>query len=214
MHTKNRSALGVVVGALALAASTLSCGGSSGGAACNTQPCGGDVVGNWTASSACADQESLNMEFLSAIAGDCPTATLSNVSYAPTGTLTFDAALNYTASITMAIGFHMNIPASCLSGATCADVNAGIQSVVGTDGIQSATCTGSGSCTCVIAGVTDIEDSAGTYTAAGTTLTLTATSGGNGDSGPYCVKGSSLHLISVDMSMAMAKITGDIVLVK
>ena len=154
------------------------------------------------------------MEFLSAIMGDCPTATLSNAMYVPTGTLTFDAALNYTASITMALSFHMNIPASCLSGTTCADVNAGIQSVVGTDGIQSATCTGSGSCTCVITGVTDIEDSAGTYTAAGTTLTLNATSGGNGDSGPYCVKGSSLHLISVDMSMAMAKITGDIVLTK
>jgi len=214
MHKRTRSALGVVAGALALAASTISCGGSSGGAACNTQPCGGDVVGNWTASSACADQESLNMQFLSAIAGDCPTATLSNVSYVPTGTLTFDAALNYTASITMAISFHMNMPASCLNGASCADLNTAIQSVVGTDGIQSATCSGTGSCTCVIAGVTDIEDSAGTYTAAGTTLTLTATSGGNGDSGPYCVKGSSLHLISVDMSMAMAKITGDIVLTK
>ena len=87
----------------------------------------------------------------------------------------------------MGVTFNMNLPASCLQGQTCADVNTAIQSLVGTNGVSAATCSGSGSCTCAIIGTLDIENSAGTYATAGTTLTLTATSGGNGDSGPCCV---------------------------
>jgi hypothetical protein len=205
-----------VIGALLLAvtASAVSCGGVSGSGGCDVQPCGGNVVGSWRASSTCADQAAVNMQFLAAIAGDCPGATLSSVSYVPTGTLMFGANMSYTAAIAMGVKFNMNLPASCLQGQTCPEVNTAIQSIVGTDGITSATCTGSGSCTCAIAGTLDVENSAGTYATADTTLTLTATSGGNGDSGPYCVKGSSLHLITVDMSMPMAKITADIVLNK
>ena len=212
MHTKTRSAGRAFVGALLLAASTASCGGGS-GASCGVQPCGGDVSGNWRATSACADQASLDAAFMGAIA-DCPSATLTNVHYAPSGTLMFGSSMSYTADITMGISFNMNLPASCVQGQTCADVNTAIQSIVGTDGISSATCTGSGSCTCKIVGTLDVENSAGTYATAGTTLTLTASSGGNGDSGPYCVQGSTLHLVSVDMSMAMAKITSDIVLTR
>jgi hypothetical protein len=209
--TRARTVIGVFVGALLLAASTASCGG--GGGRCGVQPCGGDVVGNWQATSACADQGSLDAAFMGAIA-DCPNAALTNVRYTPSGTLMFGSSMTYTAAITMGVSFNMNLPASCLQGQTCADVNAAIQSIVGTDGISSATCSGSGSCTCAIVGTLDVENSAGTYATAGTTLTLTATSGGNGDSGPYCVQGSSLHLVTVDMSMAMAKITGDIVLTR
>jgi hypothetical protein len=215
-HTNPRStlaALGVVSGSLLLAASAITCGGGSGGS-CGVQPCGGSVVGSWRASSACADQATANMEFLGALASSCPSATLSTVSYMPSGTLMFGSSMTYTADVKMAISFTMNLPASCLQGQSCAEVNAAIQATVGTDGITSAACSGSGSCTCAVAGTVDVENSAGTYATAGTTLTLTATSGGNGDSGPYCVQGSTLHLVSVDMSMAMAKITGDIVLNK
>jgi hypothetical protein len=126
----------------------------------------------------------------------------------------FGSSMSYTADITMGVSFNLNLPASCLAGQTCADANTALQSIVGTDGITAVTCSGSGSCTCAIVGTLDVENSAGTYATAGTTLTLTATSGGNGDSGPYCVQGSTLHLVTVDMSMAMAKITGDIVLTK
>ena len=212
MSTRTQTVIGVFVGALLLAASTASCGGGS-GASCGVQPCGGDVSGNWRATSACADQASLDAAFMGAIA-DCPSATLTNVHYAPSGTLMFGSSMSYTADITMGISFNMNIPASCLPGQTCADANTALQSIVGTDGITSVSCSGSGSCTCAIVGTLDVENSAGTYATAGTTLTLTATSGGNGDSGPYCVQGSTLHLVTVDMSMAMAKITGDIVLTR
>jgi hypothetical protein len=212
MPTRTRTVIGTFVVALLLAASTASCGGGSGGS-CGVQPCGGDVAGNWRATSACADQASLDAAFMGAIA-DCPSATLTNVHYAPSGTLMFGSSMSYTADITMGISFTMNMPASCLQGQTCADANTALQSIVGTDGITSVSCSGSGSCTCAIVGTLDVENSAGTYATAGTTLTLTAASGGNGDSGPYCVQGSTLHLVTVDMSMAMAKITGDIVLTK
>ena len=212
MNTGTRSAACTFIGALLFAASTLGCGGGSG--SCGVQPCGGNVVGNWRASSACADQAAVNMDFFGAVAGDCPGATLNGVKYSPSGTLMFGSSMTYTAAITMGVTFNMNLPASCLQGQTCADVNTAIQSLVGTNGVSAATCSGSGSCTCAIIGTLDIENSAGTYATAGTTLTLTATSGGNGDSGPYCVQGSSLHLVTVDMSMPMAKIVGDIVLTK
>lgn len=215
MHTRTRSVAGVVVASLALAASSLTCGGSSGGSCGGTQPCGGDVTGNWKASSACVDSTALNMAVLGDVATDCPNASITNVKYTPSGTLTFGSGMSYTAAVTMAMSFNLNIPTSCISGGgTCADANTGIQGIVGMDGITSATCTGTTTCVCTVAGNVDVENSAGTYSTAGTVLTLTATSGGNGDSGDYCVKGSSLHLITVDMSMAMAKITGDIVLTK
>ena len=62
MQTRATSTLSVVLGSLALVASTAGCGGDSG--ACGVQPCGGDPVGNWRASSACADTAELNMGFL------------------------------------------------------------------------------------------------------------------------------------------------------
>ena len=133
MHTRTRTVIGTFVGALLLAASTASCGGGS-GASCGVQPCGGDVAGNWRATSACADQASLDAAFMGAIA-DCPSATLTSVHYAPSGTLMFGSSMTYTADITMGMSFTMNMPASCLQGQTCADVNTALQSIVGTDGI-------------------------------------------------------------------------------
>ena len=104
MHAPERSAsknFGLVIGALALAASSVTCGGGSGSGSCGVQPCGGDPTGSWTAKSACIDQATLNMQFLGSIATDCPTASLSNAKYTPTGTLTFGADMSYTAAVTM-----------------------------------------------------------------------------------------------------------------
>ena len=82
------------------------------------------------------------------------------------------------------------------------------------DGIQSITCTGSSSCACAITAAMDLTNSSGTYVTAGTVLSLTPGDGTAGDSGDYCVKGSSLHLLSIDTTMAMAKVVSDIVFTK
>ena len=71
MQIRATSTLSVVLASLALAASTAGCGGGSG--ACGVQPCGGDPVGNWHASSACADAAELNMAVLEGVMGFCST---------------------------------------------------------------------------------------------------------------------------------------------
>jgi hypothetical protein len=53
----------------------------------------------------------------------------------------------------------------------------------------------------------------GTYTTSGTTFTTTSSTGAVSAS-QYCVKGSELHVIDVDMTMPMAAIQADIVFTK
>jgi hypothetical protein len=210
MQIRATSTLSVVVVSLALVASTAGCGGDSG--ACGVQPCGGDPVGNWHASSACADAAELNMAFLEGLMGFCATASLAGYSVSPSGTFNLAADMTYSLNMTMNMTVSVKIPQDCLMGMSCALLNVAIQSEVGTGGVTAATCTGSSSCTCTITGATT-EATTGTYTTAGTEMTLTSATGGT-DGGPYCVQGSTLHLITVDTTMPMAKIQSDIVLTK
>jgi len=210
MQIRATSTLSVVLASLALAASTAGCGGGSG--ACGVQPCGGDPVGNWHASSACADAAELNMAVLEGVMGFCSTASLSGYSVRPSGTFNLGADMTYSLTMTMNMTVSMNIPASCLMGQSCALLSVALQTEVGTGGVTAASCTGSGSCTCTVTGATT-EATTGTYTTTGTDMVLTSATGGT-DGGPYCVQGSTLHLLTVDTTMAMAKIQSDIVLTK
>ena len=210
MHVRATSTLSVVLASLALVGSTAGCGGDSG--ACGVQPCGGDPVGNWHASSACANAAEVNMAFVEGLMGFCSTASLAGFSASPSGTFTLGADMTYSMNMTMNMVVSVNLPASCLMGQSCTVVNALIQAEVGTDGITAASCTGSGSCTCTITGATT-DATTGTYTTAGTEMMLTATTGAT-DGGPYCVQGSTLHLLSIDSTMPMATIQSDIVLSK
>jgi hypothetical protein len=199
---------------LALAAAGASCGSNH--ATCGVQPCGGDVVGDWKASSACANRALLNQSFLSSIMGYCPDATLGAVSLKPIGTMSLRTDLTYTAALTMDATAVVNIPASCLAGQSCAAVSVLLQSaLVGMMGIQSANCTGSGSCACTFKLNTDFENSSGTYTTAGTALDLYATAGTATTGGSdYCVKDNALHLVTVDTTMPMAVVSSDLTLRK
>src|SRR5947208_829705 len=130
MHKRPLSISNLALLSTLLAATAAACGGTSsngGNMTCTGAACGGDVVGNWHASSTCIDQATVNMEFLAAIMGDCPTASLTNVKVTPGGTMTFGADLTYTAALTQAISMTENIPMSCIQGATCAQLNTAIQ---------------------------------------------------------------------------------------
>lgn len=211
MQTRVTSTVSVVLASLALVASTAGCDGDSG--ACGVQPCGGNPVGNWQASGACADAAELNMAFLQGLMdGFCPTASLSGYSIRPSGTFNLGADLTYSLNLTMNLTASVTLPASCLMGQSCTVVNALIQAEVGTDGITAASCAGSSSCTCTITGV-QTEAETGTYTTAGTEMTLTD-SAGSLDGGPYCVQGSTLHLLTIDTTMPMATIQSDMVFTK
>ena len=210
MQTRAISTLSVVLASLALGASTAGCGGDSG--ACGVQPCGGDPVGNWRASGACASTAAVNMSFLESVMGSCPTASLSGYSVSPSGTFNLAADSTYSRNMTLNITVSVNLPSSCLMGMSCAVVNLAFQALVGTDGITAASCTGTSSCTCTLSGA-QTDAATGTYTTAGTEMTLTDAAGGT-DGGPYCVQGSTLHLLTVDTTMPMATIQSDIVLNK
>ena len=43
----------------------------------------------------------------------------------------------------------------------------------------------------------------GTYSAGGTSLSVISAITGNGNSGGYCVQGSTLHIITIDSTMNM-----------
>ena len=214
MKPRLSSIWSTVIGSVALAATFASCGGNHG--ACGVQPCGGDVVGNWQAAGACANRALLNEQVLSSIMGLCQGATLGAVTIKPAGTMSFRTDQTYTSALTISATAVVNVPESCLAGQTCATLTVLLQSaLVGTNGIQSATCMGNGSCACTFTLLSDFENSAGTYTTAGTVLNLYATTGtattGGGD---YCVKDNSLHLVTLDMTMPMAAVSGDIILKK
>ena len=53
----------------------------------------------------------------------------------------------------------------------------------------------------------------GTYITSGTTITTTDSTGASSSS-YYCVQGNELHMLQVDMTMAMGKVQADIVMTK
>lgn len=214
MKTRLSSIGFIVVGSVALAATLASCGGSHG--SCGVQPCGGDVVGNWQATGACANRALLNQDFLASIMGYCEGATLGAVTIKPAGAMSFTADLNYTATLTMDATAAVKVPSSCLGGQSCATLTVVLQAaLVGQMGIQSANCTGGESCTCTFQVNSDFENSSGTYATGGTTLNLYATAGTATTGGSeYCVKDTSLHLVTVDTTMPMAVVSSDLTLKK
>ena len=98
---------------------------------------------------------------------------------------------------------------------TCAQLDQSIQTVLtqspGT--YQSAHCSGSSSCTCTFVLAPQTTSETGTYTTSGTTITTTDSTG-TSSSSSYCVQGNELHMLQVDMTMAMGKVQADIVLTK
>ena len=204
----SRSLVSALVG-IALSFATAGCGGDGG--TCGVAPCGGDVVGTWQARSACIDQATLNMEFLEGIMGSCPDASLGNVRLTPTGMVTLTADMMFTDTLSLNSTMDLNFPAACTNGASCADLTEALQTLVGTSSITSANCTGSGGCTCTLTQTISTPET-GTWTTSGTTLTITGAMTGVQTS-PYCVQGSSLHLLDVD-SAGMMKVVSDIVLSK
>jgi hypothetical protein len=186
--------------------------GGAGGTAemCGVPPCGGDVVGNWTASSACMDHAIFSAEFLAGVQGACPTASLGTVSVMPTGTLNLAADMSFTGALTVNAMVDLILPAACVMGETCDQVAQPLQSLVGRNGVISVTCAGTDSCTCTIAQIIPIINATGTWATSGTTLTFAEAPGGDG---PFCVQGSSLHLIGYDLA-TNTMISNDIVLTK
>ncbi len=214
MTQTHRGFLGAIL-AMTLVPLVSSCGGSSGSCG-KVQPCGGDVVGNYSISAACINSAAINME----LQIDCPGASVNYGSLRVSGTGSFNADMTYSIAETVSATITENIPASCLSEGgltvTCAQLDALFQDALASDpnsGIQSAHCSGSSSCSCSFVLNASTTNETGTYTTSGTTLTTTSSTGAV-SSNAYCVQGSELHVISVDMTMPMGPIQADIVFKK
>src|SRR5580693_8265482 len=95
--------------ACALLSCSSSAGGSGSGGACGAvAPCGGDVVGTWTASDVCITGETTTMM----ISATC--AAMVSASPHVSGTATFKSDMTFTSSTTTSISTVITIPAGCL----------------------------------------------------------------------------------------------------
>jgi hypothetical protein len=191
----------VCAGAMTILVGCGSSGGSGGGGAA----CGGDIMGNWTITSATIDVA------MSMFDADCPGATGKGTGIKLTGNAIYNADMTYTENATFDGMVTVDIPTSCLQGsATCADRAGAIMG----DTFQSATCTSTGSacsCTAVFA-PTEVPDT-GTYSTTAAGL-LSETSAGEttADESDYCVTGTTLT--ETPHAGSSSGITGTITLMK
>lgn len=174
---------------------------------CSFSACGGDIVGNWTITSACVDDHK------DAGAGNpfgpaCPQASL-NVSLDATGTVVFRSDGTYDTAFTGTPMIMLNVPASCLMGGLPVPDCATLGRALGKDG-GAVTCTGDRTtgCTCSgTAGKLSGDHSMGTYKVDGTTLTTIKQidSGTHtGDPAPFCVSGNMLKVRGGDGTIIYA----------
>src|SRR5262245_61612435 len=129
---KNNPSFGsaLVLGSALLSIAAAGCGDDGGGSCGAVQPCGGDPVGSWNASAACADKadaESLFLMIASTLG--CQEATLGSYSLAASGNLAFLADLTYTSTLAVRTTANVNVPSTCLQGLTCPLLTLAFQSV-------------------------------------------------------------------------------------
>lgn len=137
--------------------------------------CGGDIVGTWAFSAACATLAPGTDPF----GGQCPTATMT-LEVDVSGTVDFAGDGTYAVENTVAVTMTADFPKSCLpQGATCEAIA----------DEKPVTDTGD-SCLLTDAQPAETNSESGTYTASGSTLTLTD-QGGTPEDGEYCVTGST-----------------------
>jgi len=192
-----------VVLALAAAPILSACGDSGGGSCGKVAPCGGDIVGDWTISGACANTASLAMQIIP----NCPTATATASSIHATGSASFNPDMTYSLSETLTVSASGTVPSSCLMYAgfmlTCADFNLLIQEYVAMNPtmVQSATCAGGDTCNCSFTLAPQTRNETGTYLTTGTELSTTVNGVLYGTA--YCVQKNELHMVSVNTTMPM-----------
>lgn len=199
------------VGIVAVSVAISGCGGGGGGGSCGNASCGGDLTGTWGFTSACIDTNVLKQAFLSGSMGACTQASVS-ANLSPTGTISLNTDGTYALALTLGGTTTINIPTSCLNGATCADLDAALQAEISTEpSIQSISCTGTSTCACVEVPAPETSNETGTYTTSGSTLTTTPT-GASPDMASYCVKSTmQASTLTVGSSMMANGAMGNLV---
>jgi hypothetical protein len=162
------------------------------------------LVGDWTWVEGCVDRSVATAEVVSSL-GFCPTAVLDRVDVGVSGTLSFRPDMSYAASQILSLSMDLRLPLSCLAGLSCSAFNAAIQLELLQNpdpAVESITCNGTAACTCRILMTPVAESGSGTYTTSGTTI-ASSLEGGPTELDEYCVRGDSLHVLEVGMTMSM-----------
>jgi len=188
-----------------MSASFLSCGGDDddGGSCSAFTPCGGDVVGTWTVKNVCATGSGAGL------IEDCPGATTSFEGIKGSGTITFTANMTTMENINLTGSMKMTLPASCLMGATCAQIDTALKAALTSDPeapFSAVSCSGSSGCTCTMTFKNSNLMETGTYSISGNRIT-----DGDGEAQEYCVSGKTMNMRTVmsmgammeDLSMSM-----------
>jgi hypothetical protein len=190
----------VWLAALALPA----CGGSSSSASCGSQTaCGGNVVGTWKVESSCSSTSSSYRPFAIPSSGEKPnfcSSTLSASGLTVSGTLTFGSDSTYSFTLVEGGSIRYTVPSWCPTGLAelaQAGANGASCSALGADVGMSCQASG-GNCLCDLKLVTQTDNESGTYSVAGTNLTLMPTTGGAATTNGFCATSSELHVSEVD----------------
>jgi hypothetical protein len=175
-------------------------GGTAGTANnCSFTPCGGNVVGTWTAQTACGNFAAASQAAFAqypACAGLVQSATVATFSM----TATFSTDGTYSTSGNATVNIAMVMTQACLTDmagqATTLDATVCqtfATSLAGQSGVTGASCTFTGgNCACQYTGTSTLSE-AGNYSVSGSTLTTTP-AGGTASSGSFCVQGTTLQL--------------------
>lgn len=190
------------VGLALFLATTVGCGGDGGGGSCGTfTPCGGDVVGSWSASDFCFSGSPFDIE--------CPGATVDASGLTFMGTLALNADMTYSEQGTAGGSMVMTFSPACFMEEgitpTCAQLDAGLafSAADPESPFSAASCTTAGSnCRCSFTMRPTAINEAGTYMTSGSVITSTSADG-TADVNDYCVSGNRLQLRFPAMSMGM-----------
>lgn len=162
---------------------------------CAFTACGGDLTGSWDIQGACIDDPDAKNPLVEI----CPESTW-DLQLDATGSVTFDAAKTFTASINTGGKVHVVFPAKCAPNfpgglMTCAQLAMALNK----DG--TVTCTGTPATNCDCTGPIEgkMETNTGTYEVSGSMLTMTDTGSTKPDVQSFCVKGNELKVQQVDV---------------
>jgi hypothetical protein len=191
------------VGLVTVSGWVVGCSGSSGQTCGGVDPCGGDVVGSWSIVDSCvsangmfsADKQAFFAQFCTGT-GTSTGAVSDDVATASwVGAWSFDASMSYAVSILETV--HESF--TCSDGETCSALDAEIKvAQAATPTMQSGACQQAGSaCSCTVDWAT-FDEEAGTYSAAGTAISLAPSTGAPTAPIGYCVKGNTMHWIPTD----------------
>ncbi|HEY6478274.1 MAG TPA: hypothetical protein VI456_16965, partial [Polyangia bacterium] len=186
----------LVVGLVAISGWGAGCSGSSGQTCGGVNPCGGDVVGSWSIVDSCLSANGMfssqKQAFFAQFCTGSGTGSVSDdvADASWVGAWSFDASMSYAVSILETV--HESF--TCSDGETCAALDTEIKSAQATTPIiQSAGCQQvGGACQCTVDWAT-FDDESGTYSAAGTAISLAPTTGAATSQIGFCVKGDTMH---------------------